>query len=48
VSLAALAGAGLVCSALWLPHQVARIRVDEGVVGALVVLVCGAVIATRR
>ena len=47
-SLAALAGAGLACSARWLPHQVARIRVDESLVGALVVIVCGALAATRR
>ena len=47
-TVAALVGAGLVSSALWLPHQVARTRGDEGLVGVLVVIVCGAVAATRR
>lgn len=47
-ALAGIVGAALLASALWLPHQVARIRANEGVVGALVVIACIAVVATRR
>ena len=47
-ALAGLVGAALVASAIWLPHQVGRIRANEGLVGALVIIVCLAVAATRR
>ena len=45
--LAGLVGAALLASAIWLPHHVARIRANEGVVGALVILASIAVVATR-
>jgi hypothetical protein len=47
-ALAGLVGAALLASAIWLPHHVARIRANEGVVGALVVIACIAVVATPR
>ena len=47
-ALAGLVGAALLASAIWLPHHVARIRANEGVVGALVIIASIATVATRR
>ena len=47
-ALAGLVGAALLASAIWLPHHVARIRTNEGVVGALVIIASIAIVATRR
>jgi hypothetical protein len=48
VIVAGLVGAALLWSALELPHEISRIRVNEGIIGALVLIACGVIAATAR